>query len=446
MIKITNTVTRKREFFKALHPRLVLLYVCGVTPYDSAHIGHGRCYVSFDLLNRFLQYIGFSVVYCRNITDIDDKLLNAAQKEFGDQFRYSEIADRYIAQFRKNLQQLNCYAPSYEPRVTDHIPNIITFIEKLIAKGCAYVSDRDVYFDVRTFSEYGKLSKQKKEELRAGARVTVNDKKRDALDFALWKSEEENTFWRSPWGWGRPGWHIECSALARTYLGEQIDIHAGGLDLAFPHHENEIAQSEGLFEKPFANYWMHNGLVRVDGQKMSKSLGNFVTLDTVLSQYDPMIVRFYFLNHHYHAPMDFSFADLEAFGKSYQRLARALQYEGDEQKTYTAELFKSSEIVQQMTEVLLDDLNTPAMFGIVFDALTKLQHDPNERQLVKAWLAQVLGLELRVKEKEQQVYNEQVQKLINEREAARKVKDFKRADEIRDELVSLGVQLQDKKI
>ena len=269
MLRITNTLTGKREDFKPLVPGKATMYVCGITPYDRTHIGHGRAYVVFDVLYRLLRFLGYNVSYCRNFTDIDDKLLNKAQEQFGDRHRYKEIADQFIAQYHDDMQALNCCSPDYEPRVTENISIIISFIESLIEQGYAYQANGDVYFSIAKFPAYGKLSKQKIEELRAGARVDVREKKEDPLDFALWKSEPDGEFWQSPWGYGRPGWHIECSALANEYLGEQIDMHGGGLDLIFPHHENEIAQSESRNQASFATYWLHNGLVNIEKEKMS---------------------------------------------------------------------------------------------------------------------------------------------------------------------------------
>ncbi len=306
MFILNNTVSGKKQPFEPLHPPKVSLYVCGITPYDRAHIGHGRSYVSFDLLYRFLRFLGYDVTYVRNYTDIDDKLLKKAQERLGDPLRYKEIADAVIAQYKKEMAQLNNINPHHEPRVTEHIPLIIDFIQQLIKKGHAYESDGDVYFAVKTFSEYGKLSKQQLDELRSGTRGESGGKKKDPLDFALWKKEAEGTFWKSPWGYGRPGWHIECSALASHYLGDQIDIHGGGRDLMFPHHENEIAQSETKTGKEFAQFWVHNGLMNLDKEKMSKSLGNILALEDSLKKYDPMELRFYFLLHHYRSPMEFA--------------------------------------------------------------------------------------------------------------------------------------------
>lgn len=424
MVTLTNTLSGKKETFHSLQPNSVTLYACGITPYDRAHIGHARSYVSFDLLYRWLTFLGYDVTYCRNFTDIDDKLLKKAEAIFGDQLRYPEIAEKIIAQYQKEMAQLNCVEPQHEPRVTKHIPLIIEFIEKLIAKGHAYESDGDIYFSVRSFSEYGKLSKQRVDELCVGERVQAGDKKRDPLDFALWKKEADGTFWQSPWGWGRPGWHIECSALASHYLGDQIDIHGGGRDLLFPHHENEVAQSEALTNKSFAKYWMHNGLMRLDAEKMSKSLGNIIAIEDILKEYDPMELRFYFLQHHYHSPMEFSFPDLDGACKSYRKLCRAL--ENVPVGTFSKEQLEAIPIASRMLEFLTDDMNTTGMFGVVFENLDSIKDDQQQAAAVKQILHDILGLRLQVVPEKEQKITPEIQKLIDEREDARAQKNWAR--------------------
>jgi cysteinyl-tRNA synthetase len=444
MLKITNTVTGKKELFESLVPNKVSMYVCGVTPYDRAHIGHGRCYVAFDLLYRFLRFIGYDVVYVRNFTDIDDKLLVRAEKEFGDKFRYTDIARVCIKSYHADMAALNCVDPDVEPHVTEHIPLIIAFIEQLIQTGHAYASEGDVYFDVRSFPAYGKLSHQNINELLVGARVDVNEKKRDPLDFALWKGEAEGEFWESPWGYGRPGWHIECSSLASRYLGQQIDIHGGGLDLIFPHHENEIAQSEGLYDKFFARYWVHNGLVNMGKEKMSKSLGNIFKLEDAFKQIDPMILRFYFLSHYYRAPLEFSLESLHASHKGYQRLINAFGLSIDHAELdYSA--IKTMPLIAPMLEFLLDDLNTPGMFGFLFEHIRQLESDPVQAAAVALILQKVLGLTLEPLPEKLVEITPEIQQLIDAREEARVTKNWKRADEIRDQLQLLGVGVQDKK-
>jgi cysteinyl-tRNA synthetase len=445
MLKVTNTVTGKKELFESLVPNKVSMYVCGVTPYDRAHIGHGRCYVAFDLLYRVLRFIGYEVVYVRNFTDIDDKLLHRAEKDFGDKFRYLDIARVCIKSYHADMAALNCVDPDVEPHVTEHIPLIIAFIEELIASGHAYASQGDVYFDVRSFPAYGKLSKQNIDDLLVGARIDVNDKKRDPLDFALWKGEAQGEFWESPWGYGRPGWHIECSSLASRYLGQQIDIHGGGLDLVFPHHENEIAQSEGLYNKFFARYWVHNGLVNMGKEKMSKSLGNIFKLEDAFKQIDPMVLRFYFLSHHYRAPLEFSLESLHASYKGYQRLISAF---GSAADSFDMDIntMRTMPIVHDMIEFLVDDLNTPGMFGLLFEHIRDLSNDETHAAAVKYILQKILGLTLVPLPEKVVEITPEIQKLFEEREHARMTKNWKRADEIRDQLVQLGIEVQDKKI
>jgi len=444
MIKITNTLTGNKEVFKPLIPNKIKMYVCGVTPYDAAHVGHGRVSVVFDAFYRLLKFLNYDVTYCRNYTDIDDKLLKKAEKEFGDQLRYPEIAKKYIDLYTQDLKKLNCLTPDFEPLVTENIPEIIEFIKKLIDSGHAYVVDNDVYFSVKSFPEYLKLSKQNKDDLKAGSRVEINEKKQDPLDFALWKGTKEGTFWESPWGWGRPGWHIECSVLGNKYLGEQLDIHGGGMDLIFPHHENEIAQSEAHNKKKFVNYWMHNAFVRIDKEKMAKSLGNFFTLDQVFEKFDPMLVRYYILKHHYRAPLDFDFAELEACKKSYNKLVNA--FHEIQCKKATLKEIQASPIASKMLEFLVDDLNISGALGVAFENLSELKENTKELCLIKTMLTEVLGLTLKPLPEETVEITPEIRQLIAEREAARIAKDWARADAIRDELKAMGVDVQDKKI
>lgn len=445
MLKLTNTLSGKKEEFVSLVPRKVSMYVCGITPYDNAHVGHGRVYVSFDILYRLLQSIHYDVVYCRNLTDIDDKILKKASDNFGNKMRYADVTGPVIDNYHEDMQALNCMPPDFEPRVTDNIDIIINFVQKLIAAGKAYASNGDVYFRVREFSDYGKLSKHKLEDLRAGARIDVSEKKDDPLDFALWKAEPEGEFWKSPWGWGRPGWHIECSAMAGKYLGSEIDIHAGGLDLIFPHHENEIAQTEALTGKPFARYWLHNGFVMINHEKMSKSLGNFFTLRDIFKQFDPMVVRYYFITHQYKAPLDFSFQDMTVAHKSYQRLTRLLDsVQCDEETPLYYDTLKS-DIAKRMMNFLLDDMNTPGMLGVLFESLEMLKNDKDTLCEVKLVLQKILGLTCKQLPEEETVLTPEIQQLIAEREDARAAKDWARSDAIRDQLKDLGYQVQDKK-
>ncbi len=445
-IFLTNTLAGVKQLFVPRIPSRVSMYVCGVTPYADSHVGHGRVYVSFDVLYRLLQYAGYTVAYCRNFTDVDDKIIRKAEQEFGNQLRFFEISQRYIKSYHEDMQALNCLSPDYEPKVTEHIDDIIAFIQRLIDANVAYSVAGDVYFNIHHFATYGALSKHKLEDLRAGARVEPNEKKRDPLDFALWKSEPTGLFWTSPWGHGRPGWHIECSALAERYLGAHIDIHAGGLDLVFPHHENEKAQSEALSHLPFVNYWVHNGFVRVNEEKMSKSLGNFFTLRDVFKHVHPMVVRYYILMHHYRAPLEFSFEGLQAAEKSYRKLCRAFaDVKAEEQVTLTSQ--QASTVVLPMLEFLADDLNTPGMLGVlhgIIATFTDPAHDVQARA-VKGFLIDVMGLSLEPLPEATPEITDAMRLLIEEREQARMAKDWARADALRDKLLALGVQIRDKK-
>jgi len=443
MLTITNTLSNKKEQFNPQPEHTIKMYVCGITPYDYAHIGHARVYITFDMMYRLLTFLGYSVDYCRNFTDIDDKLITRAQKEYGDKNLYHTVASTYIATFQQEMKALNCLTPTFEPRVTDNMPEILRFVENLIKEGKAYAIKGDVYFSIESFPEYGKLSKQKINDLEAGTRVEINEIKKNPLDFALWKSEEEGTFWKSPWGWGRPGWHIECSALAKKYLGGHITIHGGGMDLMFPHHENEIAQSESLYGKPFSTYWMHNAFVRIDKEKMSKSLGNFFTIRDTIKEFDPMVLRFFILNHYYRAPLDFSHEDLTMLQKSYQKLC--LFFSRFACKDADHKAIKESETVKKMLAFLCDDLNTPGMFGVVFENLAALGQNQEEACLVKALLQHVLGLHLVPLKEKEVIITPEIQQLIDARNQARIDKDWKKSDELRDALQKMGVDVHDKK-
>ena len=438
---VTNTLTNCKELFTPIQAPQVKMYVCGITPYDYAHIGHGRVYVTFDILYRLLTFLGYQVSYCRNFTDIDDKLLNKATKELGDQMRYHEIARRYIDAYHQDMQALQCLPPTYEPYATETINEIIALTEDLINKGHAYAINGSVYYSVNSFIEYGKLSKQDLSELNAGARVEVDPEKHSPLDFALWKSEADHTFWQSPWGWGRPGWHIECSAMATKFLGAHIDLHAGGQDLAFPHHENEIAQSEGAHGAAFAKYWMHNAFVQINKEKMSKSLGNFFTLKDIFKQYDPMLLRYYLACHNYNTPLEFDINELGKLQKSYQRLTLALSEINVNQ--VSLEEIKNNPVTQKMLNFICDDLNLSGLFGVVFENLGQL--DLESKHCVKYFLQQIIGLTLQPIVEAQPEITPEIQALIDQREAARLTKDWATADQIRTELTKLGFTIQDKK-
>jgi cysteinyl-tRNA synthetase len=433
---LSNTLGRKKEEFVSQKKDIVSIYGCGVTPYDQAHIGHGRSYVFIDLLVRFLKFSGCNTKYVRNVTDIDDKLLKKAES-LGDIKKYKEIAEKFTTQYQQEMRLLNNLDPDIEPKVTDHIGKIIIFIQELINSGYAYVVDQDVYFDVSKYSSYGELSGKNLDDLVAGARVKVDERKKNPADFALWKSDER-IFWGSPWGNGRPGWHIECSVLAKEYLGETIDIHCGGSDLIFPHHENERAQSEALYKKTFAKYWLHNGLLKIDKEKMSKSLGNILSLEKIFEKYDPIILRYYFLQHHYRTPIDFRFDMLDSASVAYKKLVSVFE------KTEPSQEKKSYELIDQMIDALSDDLNSPKMLGILFENLSQIRADKNLAAATKNFLQQVLGLTLApLPEKE---ITPEIKSLIEQREQARKEKKWGLADKIREQLRELGYEVRDEKL
>ncbi len=441
-LTLHNTLTNRQEPF-FVEDNKVRMYVCGITPYDYAHIGHGRCYVTFDVLYRLLRFLGYDVIYCRNFTDVDDKLINRAEKELNDPTQFVMLADRFITSYHEDLKALACLPPTYEPRVTTHIDQIIRFVEGLIAEGKAYSTLLgDVYYSIRSFPDYGKLSKQSTADLEAGARVSVRGDKRDPLDFALWKSTDTPPGWESPWGFGRPGWHIECSAMAKEYLGVTLDIHAGGMDLIFPHHENEIAQSEGLHNKQFSRFWLHNAFVRINEEKMSKSLGNFITLREICKHFHPMVIRYYYLIHHYRNPLDFADKDIQGAAKSYQRLCLAFEHV----QLATVEEIHQADVplIKEMVGALCDDLTIAKFFGLLFESLSQL--GPNEASLVKGLIIEVLGLDLIPLAKAKVVITPEIQKLLDEREEARTAQDWARADELREQLLVLGVEVQDKKL
>lgn len=443
-ISLTNTLSRKKELFSPADANKVKLYVCGITPYDYSHLGHGRAYINFDLLVRLLKFLGHNVTFVRNFTDIDDKIINKAiQEGIPDGFR--TIAERYIDAYHQDMYQLNCLTPNYEPRVTQYIPEIIDFISKLIDKGHAYVIESDVYFNIASFPAYGKLSGKKLEDLAAGVRVEVDARKKNPGDFALWKGNEEEKFWSSPWGYGRPGWHIECSVMANALLGETLDIHGGGQDLMFPHHENEIAQSECLHNTPLSHFWLHNAFININKEKMSKSLGNFLTLRDTFKTFDPMVIRFFMLQHHYRTPIDFNDEDVQAAQIAYKRIVASMQeidIPDDETDSYL-NIVMTHPITKAMLEALCDDLNTPKFLGLVFENLK--QCDNQTAVLVKILLQSILGLTLKPLEEKMVIITPEIQELIDARQAARAAKDWARADALRDQLTELGVEVQDKK-
>lgn len=437
-LTLYNSLTRKKESFTPLDPTIVRMYVCGITPYDYAHLGHGRSSVNFDVLFRLLKHLYPKVTYVRNYTDIDDKIIAKAAQE-GASENFIALAQRYISIYQENMQQLNCLPPTHEPRVTNYIDPIITFIAGLVDTGKAYVIDHDVYFDISSFPHYGKLSGRSEQDLLAGARIDVDERKRNPGDFVLWKGNTEQKFWQSPWGYGRPGWHIECSVMCKELLGETIDIHGGGMDLLFPHHENEITQSESLTGKTFARYWLHNAFITINKEKMSKSLGNFITLSTLFKQYDPMVFRYFILQHHYRTPIDFSDSELTASQTAYKKIIATFAHVPAAWDQHI-----HHPLIKQLMQALCDDLNTPRYLGIIFEHLSHLKDDSELAAHVRFTLQTMLGLTLAPLENTQQLTPE-IQALLDEREQARKNKNWARADQIRSQLAAMGYQLHDKK-
>jgi cysteinyl-tRNA synthetase len=453
-IQLYNTLTRKKETFVPLEEGKVKMYVCGPTVYNYIHIGNARPAIVFDTVRRYLEYRGYDVQYVSNFTDVDDKLIRAAN-QLGESV--PEIADRFINAFFEDVTALGCQKADVHPRVMENMDIIIDFIRQLIEKGYAYESAGDVYFRTREFNGYGKLSHQSIDDLQVGARIEVGDRKQDDLDFALWKAAKEGEiFWESPWGLGRPGWHIECSAMAKKYLGETIDIHAGGQDLTFPHHENEIAQSEALSGKLFSRYWMHNGYINIDNEKMSKSLGNFVLVHDIIKKHNPQVLRFFMLSVHYRNPINYSEELLEstkaAFERlttSYQNLKHRKEASTDLTDTNQEWLEKISKSQEEFIEAVDDDLNTAKAISVLFD-LTKLANyyllekntavaviDAFTKQFEQ--LFHVLGLTF---EKEEML-DEEIDALIEKRIQARKDRNFQLSDQIRDQLKEMNIILED---
>ena len=461
--RVFNTLTRGKEDLAPLHAGLVRMYVCGVTVYDLSHIGHGRSAIVFDVMRRYLKHRGHAVKFIKNFTDIDDKIIRKANQEG---VSAQEISERYIEEYRTDMASLGVAPADIEPKATEHVPQMIALIERLIAKGVAYPVEGDVYFEVRRFPGYGKLSGKNLEELQAGARVEVDERKRDPMDFALWKATKPGEpSWKSPWGQGRPGWHIECSAMAMQYLGEVLDIHGGGEDLIFPHHENEIAQSEAATGKPFARYWLHNGFVNLAAEKMSKSLGNTLTIKDLVRRHDPEALRLYLLGTHYRHPLEFGDERIVEAGRALARL-RSLKDEADRIASRGTPapgpdhgLFDEVAAHRARFEAAMDDdFNTPQALGVLFD-LARVLHAARDQvaqgtagagafllgvgELVM--LARVLGL-LEGARKEAAVdpqLKARIESLVYLRQEARRQRDFGEADRLRDKLSRLGVVLED---
>lgn len=454
-IKIYNTLTRKKEVFKPLEVGKVGIYVCGPTVYNYIHIGNARPAIVFDTVRRYFEYKGYEVNYVLNFTDVDDKII-ATAKESGKEI--SEITNKFIGAYLEDVSTLGVREATHHPRVTEIMTDIIIFIEGLIEKGYAYSVGGDVYFKPRAFDEYGKLSDQSIDELRSGARIQVGELKEDPLDFALWKrAKDDEISWDSPWGKGRPGWHIECSAMAKKYLGETIDIHAGGQDLAFPHHENEIAQSEALNEKQFANYWMHNGYMNIDNEKMSKSLNNFVLTRDLIEEHDPKVLRFFMLSVHYRNPINFTEELLDGARNSFDRIKTAyfnLEHRKNSSLNLVTEIDewidKAQAFRDQFEVAMDDDFNTANAISVLFElaktANVYVESKQTSEKVISVFqetISELLGVLGITIGKESQLLDDEIDTLIKERETARKTRNYKRADEIRDQLADMNIILED---
>ncbi|HXF67563.1 MAG TPA: cysteine--tRNA ligase [Burkholderiales bacterium] len=446
MLRIYNSLTRDKQEFVPITPGEVRMYVCGMTVYDYCHLGHARVMVVFDVVRRWLRELGYRVTYVRNITDIDDKIIKRAQ-ENGEPVE--ALTERFIRAMEEDVAALGVEKPDHEPRATEYVPQMLEMIRVLEERGLAYrAANGDVNYSVRRFPGYGKLSGRSLEELRAGERVVVDPAKHDPLDFVLWKrAKEGEPAWDSPWGRGRPGWHIECSVMSSTLLGRHFDIHGGGQDLQFPHHENEIAQSEGAFQQPFVNYWMHNGFVRVDEEKMSKSLGNFFTVRELLARYDAEVLRFFIARAHYRSPLNYSAQHLEDARHALARLYTALKGV----RAAPGAVDWNEPHARRFREAMNDDFNTPEAVAALFDLATELNktRSPQQAGLLKS-LGAVLGLLGRDPQAFLQALPagsgldaSRIERLIAERAAARRARNFAEADRIRGELLEAGVVLED---
>ena len=449
MLKIYNTLKREKEEFKPIHPDHVGMYVCGVTVYDLCHFGHGRTFVSFDVIARYLRYLGYNLRYVRNITDVDDKII---KRSLENNETCDQLVDRMITEMHKDFDALNILRPDVEPRATQHIPEIIAIVEKLLAKGHAYVAeDGDVMFNVESFQKYGALSRQNLEQLQAGARVEIKSVKRNPMDFVLWKMSKENEpSWDSPWGKGRPGWHIECSAMNSKELGNHFDIHGGGSDLMFPHHENEIAQSCCAHGDDYVNYWLHTGMLTINEEKMSKSLKNFFTIRDILNKYDCESVRYFFLTAQYRSLLDYSEENIGLARKALERLYTALR--GCD---WDVELAENDQYVTAFKESMDDDFNTPGALAVLFELAREINKLKAENQAeankLAARLKQLAGV-LGLLEQDPDTFLQgdanndevaEIEALIKQRNEARASKNWAAADEARNKLTAMGIVLED---
>lgn len=474
-MKLYNTMTNKIEEFKTIEENKVKMYVCGPTVYNYIHLGNARPIVVFDTLARYFEHKGMEVEFVQNFTDVDDKIIN---KSIEEGISASEVSEKYIKYFFEDINRLNILESVKRPKVTENMAEIIEIIQKLIDNGFAYEKDGDVYFEVKKYKDYGKLSNQKIEELELGARIDVSEIKKNPVDFALWKKKKDGEpFWESPWGQGRPGWHIECSAMAKKYLGNTFDIHGGGQDLVFPHHENEIAQSKCAYHGNFANYWLHNGFIQINGDKMSKSLGNFFLLREILEKFSGNVVRLFILSTHYRKPINFSFENMEDTKKALQNIVKSMnKFENivEKYKNEKIENVKNSEFSQKIDEfdkkfedAMDEDMNTPQALATIFDQIRETNKfiSTNENEFstiyyeikksydsLKQKIENVFGIAIEaenaVKEEDgenMELTKKLIELLIKLRSEARSEKNFKLSDEIRDELKALGVEIKDNK-
>jgi cysteinyl-tRNA synthetase len=454
MLQIYNNLTRKKEDFKPLQQGKVSMYVCGVTVYDNCHIGHGRTFIGFDMITRYLRYRGYDLNYIRNITDIDDKIIRRSN-ELGVTF--DQLTQKFIKAMHRDFDALGMARPDHEPRATEFMPQIIEMIVTLIENNQAYVTDNgDVYYDVSSFQGYGKLSGQDVEQLRAGNRIEVSEVKQDSVDFALWKSSKENEpSWPSPWGAGRPGWHIECSAMSTCCLGNTFDIHGGGSDLKFPHHENEIAQSEAATGETYANLWMHTGMLQIDKEKMSKSLNNFFSIEDVLEKFDAETVRFFMLGSHYRSLLNYSIEGLEKAHAGLERIYTALR--GIVLDEVKPEQWSAAQqqYIQRFNKAMDDDFGTPEALAVLFDLAretNRLKSEQSEETTNMAQLLKYLGNVFGIFKQNPEAFlkgksshdDAEIESLIAARNMAREQKDWEKSDQIRDQLTSMNVVLEDK--
>jgi len=461
-LKVLNTLGMKKEEFTPLHEGEVRIYVCGPTVYDFIHIGNARAFIVADIVRRYLEYKGFKVTLVSNITDVDDKMIRRSQETGLSLQRLGEI---YSNAYFEDIDALNIKRPDTSPRATQHISEMMEAIQKLIEKGYAYQVDGDVYFDVSKFEDYGKLSGNKTEALEAGARIEVNPKKKNPADFALWKARKEGEpAWYSPWGWGRPGWHIECSTMAMKYLGETLDIHMGGKDLIFPHHENEVAQAEALTGKTFARYWLHNEWLTVEGQKMSKSLGNFITVRDALEICSPQVLRLLLISAHYRSPIDFNKENINLAKTNFERITNALErlaslMERSDKRSYDEALLNQIiEAKKRFEEAMDDDFNTPVALSAIFDMVKAINiyADKNSDietetkkkiyEIMKTLIEDILGIKVEIERKrseEKDLVNGLMRIVLEVREEMRRRKEWKIADEIREKLKNLGFIIED---